>query len=414
MDNSNPLNLAGLVLLGLALQLAVRIVYDRQLESKHDGMRVLLQVIAGVLVSIGLTAIATAFVGLAIFIAIPFALFVVIDALWSLFVIERQAVLEYLALAADKRIPFATAARAYALERGDILGWRCLSLANWLERGVSLPAALRSSGHHYGIGPSLAIGVGDELGCLPATLREAAKHEAELYRVGRVWTEIAMYFLAVSFLGSVLLNFYLIKFAPVIVKMEEEFDMSPPTSRLMAWFPSESLSILAHLAPLLALVTIFSVTFFFNSNLWPRFLPFLRPLDRAWVLRALAWGVDAQQSMPQILASITRHMPTGAYWKRLVAANTRIAAGHPWIDALRDTQAISAMDATLLAAAERVGNLSWVCRQRAQSYQYAFDRRLRWGTTLSLPLFLLMLSYFVFSFALRLFSSLAHIVEGLA
>lgn len=414
MDSANPLNLAGLVGLGLAVLVAVRIIYDRQIESKHDAMRVLLQVIGGVLVLIGLAAIATAFMGAAVFLAMPFAMVVAIDALWSFFVIERQAVLEYLAIAAEKRIPLATAARAYALERGDILGWRCLNLAYWLERGASLPAAMRGSGHRYGIGPSLAIGVGDELGCLPRALREAADCESAAQRAGRSWGEIAAYLVAVACVGSAVSSFYLIKIAPVIAKMESEFGMSPPQTRLTAWLPANSMNLVVILAPLLALLALSVVTLGVNSNLWPRFLPVLRPLDRAWVLRAIAWGLDAQQSVPQILESIARHIPGGTYWERLMAANMKIVAGAPWVDALRDSQAISALDATLLASAERVGNLSWACRQRAQSYQHAFDRRLRWITTLTFPVFLLVIGYFVLAFALRMFASLAYLVEGLS
>lgn len=413
MANFFPLNLAGLIPMGVALYVAIRIVYDRRLESTHDVMRTLLQIMAGVLILFGFGATATAFLGLAILVAVPFIIAFAIDSIWSYFSLERQAVLEYLAVAVEKRIPLATAARAYAIERGDFLGWRSLRLAEWLERGSSLSAALRNSGHSYGIGPSLAIGLGDELGCLPRTLQETTACELAMHRSNRGWEDIAAYLTIVSFLGSAICSFYVIKIAPVVTKMQSEFALQTPPP--FFFVPSADVfPILGILLPPVAILVLATMVVSSNSNRWPRFLPVLRTLDRAWVMRALSWGLEAQYSVPQILACIARHMPGGTHWERIMAANARIAAGVPWIDALRDARALTELDATLLAAAERAGNLPWVCRQRAVSYQQAYTRRLRWVTTLTFPIFIVILGYCVFVFSLQIFAALAHLVEGLS
>ncbi|MFO0901812.1 MAG: type II secretion system F family protein [Pirellulales bacterium] len=418
-----PVNLLGLIPLGISIFLAVRILYGRRLDRSVDLVRLVLQIVAGVLLAIGVAAIVTALMGVAaIFIGVVIAFNGLIA--WAHFHrLERRAVLSYLTAAMERRIPLPVAARAYALERSDSLGRKSLRLAEALESGARLPSALPASGHRFSIGPKLAIGVGDDLGCLEHTLRDAVRLELPQQRASRNWTEILAYGAATLAMTVLVSSFLTYKIFPVFSKMMNEFDL-PLTKFQQRVFdacdsvfmgPAAGLAIL--FVVLMSGVFFLTTTFTLLEN-WLRRIPVLSWLsmnhDRAWVLRALSWGVAQSRSVPETLASIENHIPISILRPRLRAALAEIQLGVPWTRALQSAGVFDPSQAGLLDSAERAGNLAWACQERADSLLRWFNIRIQMLLSVLLPCMVLLIASFVLLMAFAVMSILSELILHVA
>lgn len=153
-------------------------------------------------------------------------------------------------------------------------------------------------------------------------------------------------------------------------------------------------------------------------ELWSRWLPIVGRLslghDKAWILRALGWGLESGRGVPETLESIARHAPGGVLRERLGHAILRIRCGAAWATALEASGLVSGADVGVLSAAERVGNLPWACEQRADSQLRMLEYRLQAALTVIFPVTLLLLGAYVLLLASGVFLSLAQLLESLA
>ena len=418
-DFGGPVNLLGLVPLGIAIWLAVQILYSRVTSSTTDFIRLTLNIVAGTFLVVGILAMFTTLAGLAaIFAIIAFVFNVGLAELYYARV-ERQAVLNYLCVAIERHIPLTIAARAYALERNDWLGRRSLRLAAALEAGGRLPSALPASGHRFGLGPRLAVGVGDDLGCLEFTLRQAMRNEEHLREILRSWTQLVTYVASSLAVVVVIVGYLAVVVFPRMSKILDSYDLqlSPLTNTLfdvtnnLSQGP-EALMVFALCG--LAVLGLLTFAFLTIFELRSRRLPILGRIsmthDRAWILRAMSWGFSNNRSMLETLTSIEHHFPASVLRPRLAAAVADIRNGTAWPVALRSNHVFDSAQIQLLEAAERVGNLAWACEQRSDSLLRWFQQRLNALCAFMYPCFTILLAIVVGACAMSVFSYLAELM----
>lgn len=136
--------------------------------------------------------------------------------------------------------------------------------------------------------------------------------------------------------------------------------------------------------------------------------------DGATVLRALGLGVEAGRPLPEVLRALPSRELGRLSQKRLAQVRADVAAGRPWVASLNARGLVRPVDAAVLDAAERAGNLGWALSDRADAIDRRENLRLRaWGQILQ-PLAILGLGVLVLSFALGYFLPLVTMIEAMA
>ncbi len=432
MNSLGLINLVNLFALGGLLYLALTIMDSRRDDGasgtarEADPMRTMLGVIAGHLMVAGVVGALAALAG-----PMTVPLFIVafifgILAIRQFYRSERQVVLPYLAIAAERGIPLAIAARAYAMERADHFGRRVRQLAEVLEGGARLPAALRLSGHRLPIGSVLAVGLGDDFACLDATVRLAQQDEQRIQKTLRGVAERLAYLVWIATMTLGLHGYFSLGLAPNLDKIVDEFDLprNPSLATLTLSLPfnmtldvGDILWDFAIMPALCSVAVLGSFATIMMGEFWWRWLPGVGRLsishDSSWVLRALGWGIKQGRSVEETLASIARHLPTGIVQRRVQRTADAARAGAAWTAALRTERLITEGDAALLEAAEEAGNLAWACEHSADSRLRQQEYRWQRGISFAFPLVILLAAADVFSLSGKTIRFLIDMMESL-
>src|SRR5262245_39732504 len=158
----------------MALWIAVRALYGRKRQASADPMQILLSLSSAIMFVLAGMGMLLGLVGLwFLFIPLPFALIVLI-----LMLIDRTRRSEHrgliwaLAAAAQRGVPLAESARAYADETLGDTGGRAIALAEALERGQPLSEAARTARLRMGTALKLSVRLGERLGVLGPAMRQ--------------------------------------------------------------------------------------------------------------------------------------------------------------------------------------------------------------------------------------------------
>ncbi len=135
--------------------------------------------------------------------------------------------------------------------------------------------------------------------------------------------------------------------------------------------------------------------------------------DRATVLRSLALGVESGLPMVDVLDRLARsdlstRLRVAVRW---VEADLR--AGRPWVASLAHRHLIRPVDASVLASAERVGNLAWCLRERADALDRRRNLRLRAFALVLQPVATVAIGGLVLLVALTYFLPLVAMISSL-
>ena len=164
---------AGLLVFGIAVLVAGRLVGVGRAGSNDDTMHVVFSVAGWVLI---LMAFVLFSLPLLLGLAIPFwiaAAIIAVMALVRRWRAKQYAVLSVMAVAAERLMPLVPAIEAVATEQGGLLGARLRGLTSLLRAGAPLPVALAE---HRGVIPREAeatVRAGYESGMLAPALRRA-------------------------------------------------------------------------------------------------------------------------------------------------------------------------------------------------------------------------------------------------
>ena len=140
----------------------------------------------------------------------------------------------------------------------------------------------------------------------------------------------------------------------------------------------------------------------------------LRRRHTAVILRALAAGIEAGQTLPSLLARLAPGYPRPWVKRRLTKSKNRVERGEDWCEALRVEGLLGRSDAAVLRSAERVGNLSWAMRETAASGERRLSYRFQAVGQVLQPLVVIAMGILVLLFALTYFRPLITLIDAVA
>ncbi len=287
--------------------------------------------------------------------------------------VHQNALLWLLTVSAERSMPLVPAVEAFAKERGGRFGRLAQRLAAMLKAGDSLPDAVCRC---RGVLPADAvpmIRIGCDAGDLPRALRMAA---AACNQDDAIWMSLfgkIAYLLAVPVFGMLILVFLMLKIIPSFQKIFLDFGVQLP--QITQWLIKASCFTVNYwflFSPLFLLglgILIYMILRYYGWTYAdpPLVASFVRRLDAARVLDALALGVSRQRPLPECLATLAESHPKRAMRWRLQNVVQEIRAGGDWCESLRGQDLIRQPEFAILQAAQRVGNLPWAMREMAES-----------------------------------------------
>jgi general secretion pathway protein F len=426
-------NLVLLALPGVALKIAVRIMYGRRTFVAADPLKVLLTVSSTVLL---ILAVVGALIGLAAPTASPVAFLVIwVPALIVIAVIvlmsidryrrgEHRALIWTLAAAAQRGVALPESCRAFADETQDDTASRALVLAQTLEQGSPLSDAATRARLRLATPMRVAVRVGEALGMLGPAMRQQFDDSTESDATLRTVISRLYYLWAVILILTGVLTFVMLKIVPVFQKMFQEFGLELPAMTKLVinvsnwfihngWFLTAPFTLVINLFGFAALI--WGAFYFIGWT--PRDLPgiwrLFKRYDGALVMRGLALAVRRQVPMAAGFDLLAHSYPIKHIARRLGYVADRVQHGAPWNESLAATGLISRADAAVLGAAERADNLAWALEEMADSAIRRQSYRLQLALHCAYPVLVVLLALVVAFFVLGLFLPLISLIQGL-
>ncbi len=221
---------------------------------------------------------------------------------------ERRAFVWSLTTAAEKSIPMSAAVRAYASERRGGFARRARRLADALDQGKPLDAALQESRIRLPDDALVALQLGLKTGALHESLRAAARNSANIdIAMQSVLGQLAYLSTVLLVVGGAL-AFLILKIMPTFYKIFADFHHRLPQIGLLATsYPN----VAVYVCELAAVVWVIAAARYSGLVRWdpPLLRAFWRQLDQAIVLRSLALAVDRQGGLPGTLALLADQYP---------------------------------------------------------------------------------------------------------
>ncbi len=443
MESLGPLAWIILVVPGIALLMATRIFYRKQVLSSNLG-RLTLSMAAWVMIVLALLGTA---IGSLLWFSIFFqplfivALLMLVDRFRRS---EHHALLNTLAFAAEKRIPLPDTARAYAQENPGDTGVRAQYLAEQIEGGASLSAATRGCRLRLATPLRLAVNLSDVLTARGIALRSQLQWGSDTDASFRTIINRLLYLCAVFFMLLFVLTFTMIKIVPVFQKMFEEFGLRlpAPTQTLInvskwcvrgGWMYLTPMTIASSIALFFGPLYYtgwydFPVVVGTQASLRYAHVPDVRRLmDLGFGLRFIFWRYDAslvlrslsllltqRVPLPQALVLLANVYPRASVRRRLTLAALDVERGRDWKLALRQQWLLGSAEAAVLGAAERAGNLPWALDEMGEAMMRRLTYRLMLLHQFLYPVLLLIFGAIVAFVAIALMIPLNALIQGLA
>jgi len=423
-ESLGPFSVILLVVPATALWVAVRALYGRKRRAAADPMQILLSLSSAIMFTLAGLGVLLGLVGLwFLFIPLPFALIVLI-----LMLIDRTRRSEHrgliwaLAAAAQRGVPLAESARAYADETLGDTGGRALALAEALERGQPLADAVRTARLRMGTAMKVAVRVGERLEALGPAMRQQLADAQQIDAALRDTIGRFFYLACVILVMMGVCTFVMLRIVPVMQRMFWEFGvpMPPLTQSVIdacrwftrfGWFTVGPL--VAVPIPFLLLAGVMYYVGWVPRNL-PLVWRLFRRYDGALIMRALALAVRREVHLLAAMRIVAEHYPITIVGERLKRVAVFSAQGADWCQTLRAHGLIGQADTAVLKAAERAGNLDWALEEMADSALRREIYRVQVLLQVLFPVALLMVGALVFVFVVGLFLPLVTLVESLA
>ena len=416
-----PFNLILLAMPGVALLIAVRIMFGSKPFAVNNPSRLLLSIAGWLMILwalIGAVVVMTGYFSVGVLVLAVIVLLMAVNVYRRG---EHRSLLWSLALSAERGIPLTETAMAFADEHPGDTAARAMALADYLKLGLPLDAAARHARLKMSTGSRLATRLGTSLNLLGPALRQQMQdtHSVE----GMLHSLLArFYYLGVVVLvGSGVVSFMMLKIVPVFEKMFSEFGLQLPpmtvvTIEVSRFFVESPLALLTFLLYPPFVLAMFLGTLLYVGWL-PRDLPllnrFFRRYDGSQILRALALVVRNGRPIQDALKLLGEHYPLRSVAWRLKLVAARVDQGADWCDALHSFGFIIATDAAVLKAAQRAGNLPWALEEMADSALRRQAYHLQAWYNVLFPLVLLTFGMFVFYFVVSMFLPLISLIQGL-
>jgi type II secretory pathway component PulF len=428
---------------GAALLVAARLLFGTSIETRNSPARLTVSLagwiqlwfalIGGILAVCGPTPVAL----VVVFIIIVVVLMILVRHRRN----EHRALIGVIAAGMQRGISVAESARAMADETGGRTAGRALRLARAVEAGMPLDRAITVAR----LWLSTEMLMAARMGCAVGRAGDALQREIEAGRgledALRPLAPRILYLLSLVNVGIIVLWFMVLWIVPVFDRMFQEFELElpGPTKVLIAMSRVlvGDLSLLVFFG-WVVLIHLFVVAVLMYIGVVPRDLPLPRwvyrrrrwsptallvaPLrvlhwvfrryDGSIVLRSLAWAVQRGVPLPAALRLVGNVYPlAGVRWQVLAAAEN-VERGASWCESLHDARLISTVDAGVLAAAERAGNLVWAMNEVSDSLLRRELYRWQWWFNVGTPIVVALLGAAVGFICVALFVPLVALIEG--
>jgi len=328
---------------------------------------------------------------------------------------RRDAFVQLLALAAERQMPFAPLAGAFAKEsHSSRFAW----LAARLEAGEPLTRALYQTGAIDS--PALAVAAisGETTGALAPALRDAVRARKSQLSLWNVAGEQLLYLCMLILFSLAMIGFQTWKIMPAMQRIFDDFNTELPALTQVVMRATE-FTFQSGLAVLLAIAAMGAMLLFLGYYIgWVRFrVPILGRLtdrlDSAGILRAFALAVQQQQTVEAVRGALAPQHPNGAIRKKLRRAGDDIFAGRDWVDAFLVQRLIRPSEAAVLRAAQKVGNLPWALRETADSIERRLAYRLHALAGVIFPLAIVLIGLVVMIFVVGYFLPLVKLITSM-
>ena len=316
---------------------------------------------------------------------------VLLSLLFRLRSAERRSLLWMLMLAAERRIPLETAARAFAEERHDQTGGRALDLAEYLEAGLPLALALNRSRLSFPHAVLLAAELGQQTDNLGGALRQALGHADESEVILRSATERAYYLVFLILFGLAMWAFLMIKIIPKLQIISIDFESPLPPMTIWLIDAADSCAVLWPIGMLLLVLGLIALvrSLAYYTGYSPRYLPGLgagwHRADRSVIMRWLALAVRQNRPLPEMMRLISGYLKRRGLRRKLESAAKQIDRGADWTECLRQAGLIRTAEAAVFRSAQRADNLAWALEEMAQSSVRRSVYQLRATINLAFP-----------------------------
>ncbi len=334
----------------------------------------------------------------------------------------RNTLLQILAVAIENNLPIASEIEAYAASVPPGFQSRLFELAEQIKTGQPLPQALVAVPGLVSARALLAIDIGAQTGSLPQMLRDAARREssamgAEAVAVQSVWGGL-FYLGVVIGIAGFLLTYLSVFIIPKHKRIFDDFNSDLPELTKLVFNAADGWGVMTGLLLLLSilatavLVNAYTRGFDWRGLDWCN--RFFRRQEAPGLLRGLAQTVSSRQPLGDTLHLAAAHFHNRGLGRVLEQANAAVAAGQTCWSALCDADLLQPREESLLAAAERTGNLPWALRMLAEDIERQRVYRLLRYTEIAWPLIIIGLGSCVMVVCVGFFMPLVKALNDLS
>lgn len=414
-----------LLLLGLALRIALRLLYGARGPSPDDAVHLLTRILSWGLIIVPsaiLFAMSLNWLSLLMLAALVDA---ASEVMFARRTNQRQAAWDLLLASRAGNRPLSESLQFHQARFTGIVGRWYRRLAADLQRGVpwvdavwknrrALPREAPAYARLY------------DTATPPESLGELDfRRDMGLYQLQQSFGQQFAYLMTVALMMIAVFTFVGVQIIPSYLDILADFDMSAPAATQSLILFTDVVGNSVNFPLLIVALSLFLLVSLAVGICYLCDRPVLRPLtDRigfarhqAQVLRLLALAVGQQQPMTEALAQLESGRgaySSGVVRRRIASARRRIAGGAEWQNAMKEASLLTANDAATLRTAQEVGNLPWAMRLLA-------DRKLslltaRWGAVFQL-LFaaaMLLLALIVLWFCVAMFLPIVDVIWNLA
>lgn len=400
------------IVLGVSTLIAMRQFYAGRRVAANDSMALCLTIAGWTMIFAG-TALMVTPVGM-----------IVVLIIFGMSVAkfregERRALLWTLSAAAERGLPLAPSARAFAARRSDEMARRASLLADLLDSGMPLAKALSKSGNPLPIDAQLMVHLGTDPKAMVIALRESAQTSGDAEEAWRPVLNQTFYLLFVGATAVMVTTFIMIKIIPTYKEIFTDFGTQLPIITMWMieaanWFARWWFLLIPIVVYLLSVLLI-SLFFFIRGKVWIPW-PFewlFGRTDSPLILRGLAVCVAQQLPMDQAFSRIGRAYPRTGVATRLLQASGETATGKYWIDCLLEQKFVSKAEAAVLGSASRAGNLEWALREMSEVGMRRLVYRAKTLLNIASPVCLLIVAIPVAWLAIGCFIPLVSLIQNL-
>ena len=332
---------------------------------------------------------------------------------------QSNALLRILSLATDERLDLPPLLRAFAQDQIGAWHWRVWRLAELLESGSSLSAALEQVEGLLADRDVLSIRCATQSGTLAETLRSMCDESRHVHEALENRFKDSLAYYATVFVVTVLIiAFLLIKIFPTYQGIFADFAMVPPAP----------LSVLIQLGDtfwrfigIVLLLGLAGAWVLWTRPNRPLRLGLLMHLLQPWsdarsaeLMHDLSITSRAGRPISGVLSTLARYHQDEGLRRKLLFVRNEVEQGEDVWQSMRGVGLLSRDEVALLEAAVKVGNRPWAMQQIATRKRVRLNRRLELFCELLHPMAMLVLGCVIALVASAVFLPLVRLIQSFA